>query len=111
MQASEPFFKMLEHALYVVLDAPAPDWDEHLEKLDARIRKIEAWRRANEPKVTEHVRGLEAQRHSLEASLFASSIELEKAKEDLEREIRRERELEGRLVGFEKHVLRVLKDK
>jgi len=96
MQESDALFKMLERALHIVLEAPAPDWDKLLEKLDERIRKVESRRRAEETTKGEHARE-ESRKHDMEATLFASSQELKRAKEEFDRETRRQRELWERL--------------
>jgi hypothetical protein len=128
MQENEPLFKLLDRALHFVLEEAAPDWDVELDQLEARLKQLEAQRREQDVGQKAKLRDDEAARkralqelQELEAKLAAAKeasaaregAQVEdrppgSARDDLDRELARHRDLESRLLGAQRKALRVV---
>jgi hypothetical protein len=111
MPTDEPLLKLLEQALQLVLKESPPDWDEQLDVLDARLRKLESRLRADEAEKQAQVKEAAAPKSRPEPVPVSSSTDLQNAMKDFDRDMERQRGIEDRLQGVEKKVLRVLRDK
>jgi predicted nucleic acid-binding Zn-ribbon protein len=118
MSSDDLLSRLIRQALYIVLEKEAPDWDERLSALNTHIDRVEKHIQSSPElsaksleQVQREIDDLRFQKSSLENSLDQTSLELRRAKVELQIETSRTKELESRLDGIEKRVLKVLRTK